>query len=75
MELPSLSDGDWLLIHDTGAYSMAMYSKFNSILPSPVYSFRRSGGGVEDVDLWCLKERETPEENLQFWGSAKPRKV
>ncbi len=53
---------------------MAMYSKFNSILPSPVYSFRRDAG-TGAVDLWCLKERETPEETLVFWGSVEPRKI
>ena len=76
VELPSVSDGDLLLIHDTGAYTMAMYSKFNSILPSPVYSYRRAGDGDGDqVKLQCLKERETSEETLKFWGREQPRDV
>ena len=33
MELPEASNGDLLVIHDTGGYCMALYSKFNSILP------------------------------------------
>ncbi len=74
VELCPVQDGDWLVIHDTGAYSMAMYSKFNSILPSPVYGFRQEAEGGS-VQLWCLKERETPEETLEFWGSKAPREV
>ena len=73
VSLPPVSDGDLLVIHDTGAYSMAMYSKFNSILPSPVYSVRRDA--ENNVRLACLKERETPEETLEFWGREEPREV
>ena len=49
--------------------------KYNSILPSPVYGFSTQeveGNGefkrkkVESV--FCFKERETLEINLQFWG-------
>ena len=73
MSLPALSPGDWLVIHDTGAYSMAMYSKFNSILPSPVYAYRAKEG--DKVEIVCVKERESVEENLAFWGNEKPRAV
>ena len=33
VELPEASSGDLLVIHETGGYCMALYSKFNSILP------------------------------------------
>ncbi len=81
------ASGDWIVVHDTGAYCMVMYSKFCSILPSAVYGFRagekrkkiRSGEEVEEekegVKLFCFKERETPEENLRFWGRKMPRSV
>ena len=75
VELPPVQPGDNLVIHDTGAYSMAMYSKFNSILPSPVYGFSRSSDPKNPVEFVCLKERETPDETLAFWGSKEPRKV
>ncbi|TRY63185.1 hypothetical protein TCAL_02083 [Tigriopus californicus] len=44
VELPKIDMGDWLIIQDTGAYTMAMYSRFNSILPSPVYGFTKKNG-------------------------------
>ena len=33
VELPEATSGDLLVIHETGGYCMALYSKFNSILP------------------------------------------
>merc|ERR1712013_882110 len=39
VELPTPAAGDILAIHDTGAYTMAMYCKFNSIRASPVYGY------------------------------------
>ena len=65
--------GDILLIHETGAYTMAMYSKFNSILPSPVFGYRRKEDG--GFSVVCIKERETFQETLAFWGSETPRIV
>ena len=66
--------GDILLIHETGGYTMAMYSKFNSILPSSTYGYRRNKETGE-YSVVCIKERESFEETLAFWGSASPRVV
>ena len=56
--------GDFMIMHETGAYTMSMYSKFNSIIPSPVYGFSLKSGRI-----WCFKERETLEECTAFQGS------
>lgn len=69
VELPKAEAGDILAIHDTGAYTMAMYCKFNSIRASPVYGYWRSEEGLK---LVCFKRRETVEECLQFWGLQEP---
>jgi len=69
VELPAATAGDILAIHDTGAYTMAMYCKFNSIRASPVYGYWRSEEGLKMV---CFKKRETVEECLQFWGLQEP---
>merc|ERR1712203_130003 len=68
VELPSPSASDILAIHDTGAYTMSMYCKFNSIRASPVYGYRRD---ADDIQFTCFKLRETVEECLQFWGLEK----
>lgn len=65
VELPQPQDGDILAVHDTGAYTMSMYCKFNSIRASPVYGVRREDGNIK---FMCFKKRETVEECLQFWG-------
>ena len=40
VELPQETQAeDFMIMHETGAYTMSMYSKFNSIIPSPVYGF------------------------------------
>ena len=70
VELPRPEEGDILAIHDTGAYTMSMYCKFNSILASPVYGYWREAGQVKFV---CYKTRETVEECLQFWGLESPQ--
>jgi len=47
VELPKLEKGDIIVVHDTGGYTMSMYSKYNSITPSAVYGYERmpnSGG-------------------------------
>jgi len=71
VDLPEPHSGDLLAILDTGAYTMSMYCKFNSIRASPVYGCWRDPASGE-VKLVCYKERETVEECLQFWGLEQP---
>ena len=42
VELPKAELGDIVIIHDTGGYSMSMYSKYNSVTPSAVYGYERT---------------------------------
>ena len=41
VQLPKLEKGDIIVVHDTGGYTMSMYSKYNSITPSAVYGYER----------------------------------
>ena len=66
----SIKTGDILIIHDTGANAMSMYSKFNSNIPNPVYGF-----SVISQKIFCFKEREILTETLAFWGSKHPRLI
>ena len=63
----SIEAGDILVIYDTGAYTMSMYSKFNSNISNPVYGF-----SVKSQKIFCFKERETLTDTLVFWGSEHP---
>ena len=74
VKLPKTENGDWLIIHDTGAYGMVLYSKFNSILASPVYGFKRGNDG-DEVIFTCFKRRETAKESLAFWGLETPEQL
>ena len=69
-----MEKGDIIVIHDTGAYTMSMYSKFNSITPSAVYGYEKNKSGL-GYRIRCFKEKETTEETLAFWGNAYPRIV
>jgi len=71
VELPKPEDGDILAIHDTGAYTMSMYCRFNSIRASPVYGLRKNGNG--GFNFICFKLRESVEECLGFWGLEKEK--
>lgn len=69
IELPEVREGDLIVIHDTGAYTMAMYSMYNSILPSPVYGYyTASSTSSGHFKLLSIKDRETSEKLLTFWG-------
>ncbi|KAJ0411288.1 hypothetical protein ATCC90586_004204 [Pythium insidiosum] len=63
--LPSIETGDMLVIHDSGGYTFSMFSKYNSRPAAAYYAYRRTSSGVEFVKL---KDRESPEETLAFWG-------
>ena len=66
VELPQETQAeDFMIMHETGAYTMSMYSIFNSIIPSPVYGFSLKSG----IRIWCFKERETLDECTAFQGS------
>lgn len=68
VDLPEdIKAGDILIIHDTGAYTMSMFSKFNSNIPNPVYGF-----SLKSNNVFCFKERQTLDETLKFWGVRQP---
>ncbi|CAB4055909.1 unnamed protein product [Lepeophtheirus salmonis] len=73
VHLPKAEKGDVLVLHDTGAYCMSMYSRYNSIIPSVVYGIEVLPNG--ELSIECFKEKETPEETLAIWGSKSPRKI
>ena len=55
--------GDWLVVHDTGAYTMGLWSRHCS-RGMPVVLGYRDGG--KDLDV--LRRKETPEDLVRFWS-------
>jgi diaminopimelate decarboxylase len=60
--LPQIENGDWLIIHDTGAYTLSQWSRYNSRQMPKVIGYNGNDNGWE-----ILKPRETPEDLWRFW--------
>jgi len=71
-ELPKIEDGDLLIMHDTGGYTYALYSRFNSIQAPAIYGYEKSNDGYRFIQF---KEREELNETLKFWGTHQPKEV
>lgn len=62
--LPDLSPGDLVLIRDTGAYTLSMWSRHCSRgIPAVL--------GVDGDDIRVLRERERPEDVVAFWSRSR----
>lgn len=61
--LPEVTPGDVIVIRDAGAYTLSMWSRYNSRLAPAVYGADASG-------LRLLKPRETADCVLRFWGAT-----
>jgi diaminopimelate decarboxylase len=60
-ELPPIEAGDLVLVLDAGAYTLAMWSRYNSRAMPAVHGFADAGG------LRLLKRRETAEDVARSW--------
>ncbi|MEL7638116.1 MAG: diaminopimelate decarboxylase [Solidesulfovibrio sp.] len=63
--LPEVAPGDVVVIEDVGAYTLAMWSRYNSRQMPRVIGAR---GGRFAV----LRERETPRDLIRFWLGPQP---
>jgi len=61
--LPETGEGDFIIIHDTGAYTLSMWSRYNSRQMLKVIGYSRNNDHFE-----ILRKRETPEDLWEFWG-------
>lgn len=61
--LPEIEAGDFVIIQDAGAYTLSMWSRYNSRQIPKVIGYYRDGEAFE-----ILKAREALEEVLQFWA-------
>ncbi|EFL50492.1 Orn/DAP/Arg decarboxylase 2 [Solidesulfovibrio fructosivorans JJ]] len=58
--LPDVAPGDLVAIHDVGAYTLAMWSRYNSRQMPRILGYRQGRFNV-------LREREEPEDLVRFW--------
>lgn len=62
IELPVVEEGDYILIHDTGAYTLSMWSRYNSRQMPKVIGYDGN------TNFEVLKEKENPEDLEEFWS-------
>lgn len=63
--LPLAEPGDFVVIHDAGAYTLSMWSRYNNRQAPAVYAYEMAEGGVT---MQLLKPAETVDDVLRFWG-------
>ncbi|WP_438024191.1 diaminopimelate decarboxylase [Sorangium sp. So ce233] len=64
LPFPALSPGDLVLVRDTGAYTLSMWSRHCSRgIPAVL--------GVDGGELRVLRERERPEDVVAFWSRGR----
>jgi len=63
IELPDAEEGDYILIHDTGAYTLSMWSRYNSRQIPKVIGYDDENNTFE-----VLKARESKDDLLRFWS-------
>jgi diaminopimelate decarboxylase len=61
--LPKAETGDYIIIHDVGAYTLSMWSRYNSRQMPKILGYFNNG-----EEFVLLKERETLEKVFQFWS-------
>jgi diaminopimelate decarboxylase len=64
--LPGLEVGDWLVVHDVGAYTMSMWSRHCNRGMPPVIGYRDTDNGPR---LTLLRERESAEDLVRLWSA------
>ncbi|MBS2036389.1 diaminopimelate decarboxylase [bacterium] len=61
VELPDIRPGDWVVVHDVGAYTLGMWSRHCSRALPLVLGWRAG-------NLFVLKARESLEDVVRFWS-------
>ncbi len=63
ISLPPIEEGDFVVIHDVGAYTHSMWSRYNSRQFPKVIGYKNHG---ETFDI--IKQRETLQDLWEFWS-------
>ena len=65
-KLPLIEPGDYIMLHDTGAYYFSNPFFYNSLPASAVYAATMSEAGSVDFDVW--REQQTIDQMLAVLG-------
>jgi diaminopimelate decarboxylase len=60
IRLPRIEEGDYIIIHDVGAYTFGMWSRYNSRQMPKII-------GYDEDNIKVIKERESIDDVLRFW--------
>ena len=63
IELPLVEEGDYIIVKDTGAYTLSMWSMYNSRQIPKVIGYFMDGAKFE-----IIRERQTAQEIISFWS-------
>lgn len=63
IELPEVEEGDYIIIRDTGAYTLGMWSRYNSRQIPKVIGYTDEGENFS-----TLRQRETVGDIVEFWS-------
>jgi diaminopimelate decarboxylase len=63
IDLPAVEPGDYIVVHDAGAYTLSMWSRYNSRQIPKVMGYE----GEDSLLFHTLREREKPEDAVAFW--------
>lgn len=63
INLPPIESGDWIAIRDTGAYTLGMWSRYNSRQIPKVLGYEGNG-----ESFTVLRQRESIEDLVRFWS-------
>jgi diaminopimelate decarboxylase len=61
---PLINVDDFIIIHDAGAYTFGMWSRYNSRQAPAIYGFKRKN---DEIEFILFKKAEEVEEVLKFW--------
>ena len=64
LPLPPIEEGDSIVVHDTGAYTFGMWSRYNSRQMPVVLGYKGNG-----ETMVVLRKRESADTLLKFWGA------
>ncbi len=63
IRLPVVEPGDYIILQDTGAYTLSMWSRYNSRQIPKVIGYQNDG---EEFEI--IRDRETLETIMEFWS-------